>query len=114
MTRSIRLLLVLSALVDAAPAQAQETVDQARGLALARQVCADCHAIQDHALRSPNPKAPTFSDISRTPGMTETALTVALTTPHAGMPMFRLSAGQQASLIAYILSLRDSGPTPGR
>jgi mono/diheme cytochrome c family protein len=31
---------------------------------------------------------------------------VALTTPHAGMPMFQLTAEQREDVIAYILSLR--------
>ena len=46
--------------------------------------------------------------------MTSTALTVALTTPHAGMPMFRLTADQRESIIAYILSLKQSGSPPGK
>jgi hypothetical protein len=38
--------------------------------------------------------------------MTGTALFVALTTPHAAMPMFLLSPAQRDSIIAYILSLK--------
>jgi len=38
--------------------------------------------------------------------MTVAALTVALTTPHAGMPMFMLTSEQREDIIAYILSLR--------
>jgi mono/diheme cytochrome c family protein len=37
--------------------------------------------------------------------MTRTALLVALTTPHAGMPMFILDDKQRDDIIAYILSL---------
>jgi mono/diheme cytochrome c family protein len=37
--------------------------------------------------------------------MTHTALIVALTTPHAGMPMFLLTDKQRDDIIAYILSL---------
>jgi mono/diheme cytochrome c family protein len=33
-------------------------------------------------------------------------LTVALTTPHAGMPMFMFTDDQRRDVIAYILSLR--------
>ncbi len=65
-------------------------------------------------LKSPNPKAPGFPDIAKTPGMTRAALTVALTTPHAGMPMFRLSDQQRADVISYMLGLRGAGPQPGR
>jgi mono/diheme cytochrome c family protein len=44
--------------------------------------------------------------LATTPGMTSVALMVALTTPHAGMPMFMLTADQREDIIAYILSLR--------
>jgi mono/diheme cytochrome c family protein len=98
----------------ALPLQAQQAGDSNRGLALARQVCSECHAIQPQQLVSPNPRAPTFPQLAATPGMTATALSVALTTPHAGMPMFRLSSDQRDALIAYILGLRGSGPTPGK
>jgi hypothetical protein len=46
--------------------------------------------------------------------VTANALAVMLTTPHAGMPMFRLSTEQRADIIAYIQGLRQSGPQPGR
>jgi len=38
--------------------------------------------------------------------MTAAALTAALATPHAGMPMFELATAQRDDVIAYILSLR--------
>src|SRR6516165_3182627 len=73
---------------------------------LAQQVCSECHAIRAGQARSPNSRSPTFSEVAATPGMTSIALTVALTTPHAGMPMFMLTAEQREDIIAYILSLR--------
>lgn len=106
--------IMLVASLAAAPLQAQESGDPARGLALAGQVCADCHAIRAQQLQSPNPRAPTFLELATTPGMTATALAVAFATPHAGMPMFRLTADQQASIVAYILGLGRDGPLPGR
>ena len=107
-------LILLSAGLAATPLRAQDAGDAQRGLATSRQVCAECHAVQTGMLQSPNPKAPTFPELATTPGMTTTALTVALTTPHAGMPMFRLTGDQRADIIAYILSLRQSGSTPGK
>lgn len=80
--------------------------DPQNGLTWARQVCSECHAVQRQEERSPNARAPTFRQLAATPGMTPTALTVALTTPHAGMPMFRLTPEQRADITAYILSLR--------
>lgn len=97
-----------------APLRAQETGDPRHGLALARQVCSECHAVQTQQLVSPNPRAPTFPQLAATPGMTEAALTVALTTPHFGMPMFRLSSEQRDDIIAYILGLKRSGSPPGK
>ncbi len=93
---------------------AEESGTVQRGLALARQVCSECHAVQPQQLQSPNTRAPTFLALATTPGMTSTALTVALTTPHAGMPMFRLSADQRESVIDYILSLKQAGSPPGK
>jgi mono/diheme cytochrome c family protein len=51
-------------------------------------------------------RAPTFVELANTPGMTSAALTVALTTPHAGMPMFVLTPEQRQDIIAYILSFK--------
>jgi mono/diheme cytochrome c family protein len=85
---------------------AQAVGDPKEGLAVAQKVCAECHATVAGQDRSPNAKAPTFVSLAATPGMTRTALLVALTTPHAGMPMFILTDKQRNDIIAYILSLR--------
>ena len=48
------------------------------------------------------------AEISRScdhPGDDGTALFVALTTPHAGMPMFTFTAKQRDDIISYIRSL---------
>jgi mono/diheme cytochrome c family protein len=114
MKRSAIAVIFVSSSMAATALRAQEAGDHQRGLSLARQVCSECHAIQAQQLKSPNPRSPTFPELATTPGMTSVALTVALTTPHAGMPMFRLTAEQRADIIAYILSLRQSGPQPGK
>jgi mono/diheme cytochrome c family protein len=94
--------LTLAAAVGDANAQA--VGDPKEGLAMAQQVCAECHSVAGQD-RSPNTQAPTFVKLATTPGMTRTALVVALTTPHAGMPMFMLTSKQRDDIIAYILSL---------
>jgi mono/diheme cytochrome c family protein len=106
--------VVLFAVFAGQPLRAEEGGSVQRGLALARQVCSECHAVQPQQLQSPNTRAPTFVALATTPGMTSTALAVALTTPHAGMPMFRLSADQRGSVIDYILSLKQAGSPPGK
>lgn len=79
----------------------------AREKAEVDQVCSECHAVEKGQARSPNSRSPTFVELANTPGMTVMALTVMLTTPHAGMPMFVLTADQRANIIAYILGLKE-------
>src|SRR5437016_385838 len=86
---------------------AQSAGDLTAGVAMARQVCSECHAVVKGQGRSPNSRSPTFVELANAPGMTAMALTVALTTPHAGMPMFVLTVDQRANIIAYILSLKE-------
>jgi len=94
------------ALPGVSPVRAQMVGNPQEGLALAQQFCSQCHEVRREQLGSPNPRAPTFLQLATTPGMTSAALSVALTTPHAGMPMFRLTAEQREDVIAYILGLR--------
>ena len=90
----------------ASVAAAQTAGDPGEGLVLAQETCASCHATVPQERRSPNARAPRFTELAAAPGMTSAALTVALTTPHAGMPMFALTPEQREDVIAYILSLR--------
>ena len=106
MERMIYLVILLALSFAVSPVQAQGLGDPRGGLASAQQVCSECHAIRGGQVRSPNSTAPTFLELATAPGMTSAALTVALTTPHAGMPMLELGADQRRDLIAYILSLR--------
>ncbi len=102
------------AMAAAFPVQAQQGGDPRHGRVVAEDVCSGCHAIQARQVVSPNPRVPTFAELAATPGMTSAALTVAMTTPHAGMPMFRLTAQQRDDIIAYVLSLKQSEPAPHR
>jgi mono/diheme cytochrome c family protein len=106
MRRVICLMTFLALSVPVSRVHAQEIGDTQNGLSLSQQVCSECHAIRRGQARSPNTRSPTFSELGTTPGMTVGALTVALTTPHAGMPMFVLAVDQRRDVIAYILSLR--------
>jgi mono/diheme cytochrome c family protein len=96
-------------LCTAPSAQAQNIGNARTGLAFARSVCAECHAVEPKRLGSPNWEAPSFQRIASVPGMTETALYVALQTSHRSMPNIRLEADEARDVVAYILSL---GPTP--
>jgi mono/diheme cytochrome c family protein len=107
MARVICLVTFLALSVVVSPVHAQGAGDPQEGLALAQQVCSECHAIRRGQVRSPNSRSPTFLELATAPGMTAAALLVALTTPHAGMPMFLLTAEQRENVIAYILSLKE-------
>jgi mono/diheme cytochrome c family protein len=86
--------------------EAQEVGSAARGLALAKQVCARCHAVEKQQKQSPNDLAPTFQGIASTPGMTGMALSAALQTSHRTMPNVVLDPNELADVVAYILSLK--------
>jgi mono/diheme cytochrome c family protein len=84
---------------------AQEDGDPQRGRVLAREVCAECHAVEP-GRPSPNPNAPTFEAIASVRGMSIRALTVALLTPHRTMPNLVLEADELRNVATYILTLK--------
>jgi mono/diheme cytochrome c family protein len=102
--RSLYLTSIIIAAATAASAQAQQLSDWQRGRLLARQVCAECHAVERDQVRSRNARAPSFTAIASTPGMTATALNVFLHTSHRVMPNLILSDEETRGIIAYILS----------
>lgn len=103
MPRPFPLMLLTAALISAANAQDGSTE---AGYAYAQSICADCHAIKKDQAWSPNVKAPPFSKIANTPGMTGAALLVILQTPHRDMPDLIIPAKDKADVVAYILSLK--------
>jgi mono/diheme cytochrome c family protein len=103
--RSLRL-AVFFALLFPLSVNAQEPGDPRAGLAFARANCAECHAVKATEEKSPNPKAPTFASVAKTPGMTGRALAVWLQTSHPTMPNFIVPGEDRDNVIAYIMSLR--------
>lgn len=85
---------------------AQEA-DPGAGLRIAREVCGSCHAVEPGQGRSPRRQAPPFDRIARVPGMTATALTVALRTSHETMPNIMLADRELRDVTAYITGLRQ-------
>jgi len=118
MKKRIALAMLATALPLAASAQeegartlsdAELIGEPAEGLALSRDVCAQCHAIVSGDRDSPMPSATAFQKIAETPGMTSRALTVWLTTfhPERTMPAIRLTRDEREDVIAHILTLRE-------
>jgi len=97
---------IIAAWLLAGHAWAQDVGQPAMGRVLAQQVCSECHAIEKAQARSPNAAAPRFEAIANIPGMTATALSAALQTPHRTMPNVMLDANELSNIVAYILNLR--------
>jgi mono/diheme cytochrome c family protein len=89
-------------------AQTAQVGSAEQGLRLSREACEACHLVVKATGRSTNPDAPTFAAIVNTPGMTSTALRAALQTSHRTMPNFIIKDDDADSIIAYILTLKES------
>jgi mono/diheme cytochrome c family protein len=102
--RQILLAAVIAFPIAARPGTAQEVGSAGRGLVLARQVCAQCHAVEKQQAQSPNADVPAFREIASIPGMTAIALSAALNTSHQTMPNLILNPNERADIVAYILA----------
>jgi mono/diheme cytochrome c family protein len=93
-------------------AGAQQPGDLQKGEALAQSICAQCHAVRSGQMRSPDPMAPSFSNVAKWPGMTEAALRAWLQLSHRSMPNFVLDDNETNNVVAYILSLKGQRSVP--
>ncbi len=98
-------LLLAVALIPGA-ALAQQVGDPATGLAYAREVCSECHAVEAGDLRHSVFDVLSFQEIANTPGISEVALISFFQTPHPSMPNLIVAADDRRDVIAYILSLK--------
>ena len=103
--RSLTAILILT--FFGCDALASDAGDPARGRALATKDCAECHAVEEGASRSPVDGLASFETIANAEGMSPLALEVWLTTPHREMPHLILDADERRDLIAYITSLKE-------
>jgi mono/diheme cytochrome c family protein len=94
-----------------ARAGAQQPGNPLKGAALAQSVCAQCHAVRSGQMRSPNPMAPSFSDVAKWPGMTEIALRAWIQSSHRTMPNIVLDDDERNNVVTYILSLKAGRST---
>ena len=99
-------LVALLLLMAGRSALSQEVGSPAAGLALAKEICADCHAVEAGEGVSPNIDAPPFRAIAKKPEMSELALTVFFQSPHPSMPNLIVIGNDARDLVAYILSLK--------
>ena len=110
----LTLTIIVGAMLAAPNLQAEQLSDWQRGRLLARQVCAECHAVERNQFRSRNGLAPSFTAVAATPGMSAMALNAFLHTSHRAMPDLVLNDDQVRGIVAYILSLKAPRSTrPG-
>ncbi|MGO9046534.1 MAG: c-type cytochrome [Xanthobacteraceae bacterium] len=105
LVKGITLAATVGAITGSADAQSNSSGIR-EGRRLAHAQCAQCHGV-DRRAHSTNSAAPTFEDIANVPGMTATALTVALWTSHQSMPNLIIKGRDSQNIIAYILSLKQ-------
>jgi mono/diheme cytochrome c family protein len=94
-------------LVAAIAGAIQGRADMARGQALAKQWCSQCHGIGPSE-SSLTPKIPSFSEIAAEPSVTEPSLRVFLRTSHSTMPNLILNQDDTDDIVSYILSLKPA------
>jgi mono/diheme cytochrome c family protein len=87
-------------------AHARGPGDPQKGRVLVERSCASCHAVGASSGSSANLRAPPFTQVAQTPGMTAIALRAALQTSHRTMPNLVLRKQNREDIIAYILSLK--------
>lgn len=102
----IALLISILTTVWGAAAAAQDRAAPEAGQDFARRVCAECHAVGEEDIESPNAAAPPFTVIANTPGMTAAALRFVLSNPHREMPDLILQPEQLRDVVAYLLTLQ--------
>jgi len=110
------ILAALAMALSSGAALGAEPGDSARGLSYAKKFCAGCHGIEAKDQSSPNSEAPTFKAVANSTGMSSTALTLWMQSPHLhlSMPELIVPVEDRDDLIAYILGVKDRarGGTP--
>jgi len=97
------------------PATAEPVGDPEAGLAVAAEVCAECHEVMPWEGVSPElaplpfevGEAMAFEEIANTPGVTAMALFAWMQSTHPTMPNIILEEDDLRNVVAYILSLKD-------
>ena len=90
-------------------AMAQDSPQTARGAALARQMCAECHAVEAVG-DSRHPHAPPFRRLRRVLDIESFVdrLREGILVGHPDMPTFRMTRRDAAALAEYLMSLKSN------
>ena len=98
--------LLAGGMALAAPATNQP--DPFHGKELAKQLCSNCHLV-DNQQQQTNADVPSFNEIANREGQTAGAVMAHIMLPKHPMPTIPLTQSELADLAAYIMSMRKSG-----
>jgi mono/diheme cytochrome c family protein len=85
--------------------------DAARGHALARTWCANCHSVEANG--PAKDAVPSFGSIAARGAPEQLRARAFLNAPHPPMPDFNLSRSQTDDIVAYLQSLAENRPRQG-
>ena len=100
-------LAILAFVLSSQTAFAAELGDPVRGLAYAKDVCSECHAVQAGQKVSPNIKAPPFDVIAHSTLVTMREISAWLQSSHPDMPDLLVPHDKREDVIAYLKSLGE-------
>jgi len=95
--------LIAVAVIALLPSLARAAGDVARGEALARVWCANCHTVEGNS--SGKDVAPPLADIAKRGSPEQLQARAFLVSPHPPMPNFDLARQQIDDIVAYLNSL---------
>jgi cytochrome c len=98
---------ILSAVLMATPALAQEQGRASAGRDLAMSVCSNCHLVAERQSHPPMDSVPSFDAVARNTSLTPDRLRTFLAKPHWPMPDLQLSRQQIEDEVAYFVLLRQ-------
>jgi mono/diheme cytochrome c family protein len=107
--------LILTVLLVVEPAIAAPLrVQDDKGHALARTLCASCHSVEPSDSDSSFAEVPSFTAIAALPTTTSSGLHAFLSTPHGEMPDVKLTSDEMDAVVDYILSLKEKKQSAGQ
>lgn len=114
MKRFNSLLAGLSIVAICAAIGAKADDEVAKGRVLAERLCATCHMGPGQGEKRSRAEIPGFYAVARRPNQTEQGIMEWLRSVPPMMPNHHLSQDEMVSLSAFIMSLREEAPQPGR
>lgn len=98
---------IVAGLLSAPAASYAASGDTAKGQALAKRLCSNCHVIGDEAASATiSADVPSFKSIAGLPDQSPERIAGRIVVPHPPMPQIELTRNEIRDLAAYIMSLK--------